>query len=145
MPLLLVVVGLMLVVTALRGTTADFGSRLSQDVSGGFLKWVAAIIVVGMLGYVPGLQTPSRYLLGLIVIAILISQGSGFLDQFVQQIENPPPPTQGQQPTVSQSSSAGSIFGGIIGGSGGGMGLGGGSGGSTLGTLGTVASIAAIA
>jgi hypothetical protein len=89
MPVLFLVAGLLLIVTAIRGTTGDFASRLQSDVSGGFLKWVAAIVVVGAIGYAPGLKEPSRYLLALVAIVILLSNGSGFISKFAQQIQNP--------------------------------------------------------
>jgi hypothetical protein len=103
MPLLFLLVGLILVVTAIRGTTGDFASHLSQDVDSGFVKWLAAIVVVGLIGYIPGLKEPSRYLMALVAVVIFLTSGSGFLDQFAQQIENPPAPTQGQQAGASTS------------------------------------------
>lgn len=94
MPFLIVLVGLILIVTAIRGTTSDFASDLSQDISSGFVKWLAAIVVIGALGYVPAFKTPSRYLLGLVALVIFLTSGSGFLAKFVQQIESPPTPKQ---------------------------------------------------
>lgn len=76
-------------VTVIRGTVGDFASQLSQDVSGGYLKWLAAILVIGALGYVDTLKEPSRYLLGLVALVILLTNGAGFVSMFAQQIQNP--------------------------------------------------------
>lgn len=96
MPFLIIIVGLILIVTAVRGTTGDLASNLSQDISSGFVRWLAAIVVIGAIGYVPALERPSRYLLALVAIVIMLTSGKGFLDQFVQQIENPPQPKAAQ-------------------------------------------------
>lgn len=105
MPLLFLVAGLILIVTAIRGTTSSFASRLSGDVSSaGFLKWLAAILVIGALGYAPPLKEPSRYLLALVALVILLTNGAGFISQFVQQLENPgtatPPAPAGGNPNL---------------------------------------------
>lgn len=89
MPLLFLIAGLILIVTVVRGTTGDFASTLADDVTSGYLKWLAAILAIGLLGYIPALEKPSRYLLGLVALVILLTNGSGFIQMFVQQIENP--------------------------------------------------------
>jgi hypothetical protein len=89
MPVLFLIAGLILIVTAIRGTTGDFARRFAGDVSGGFLKWLAAIVVIGAMGYVPALKEPSRYLLGLVAVVIILTKGGGFISAFVEQIENP--------------------------------------------------------
>lgn len=133
MPFLIVIVGLILIVSAIRGTTGDLATDLATDVSGGFLKWLAAVIAIGALGYVPGLKEPSRYLLALVALVILLTTGKGFLSQFVQQIENPPKAKSAQPaggssqlpaiPVSSSSNSSSSGGGSMLGDIGGGAGL----------------------
>lgn len=96
MPLLFLIVGLLLIVTAIRGTTGAFASRLWGDVSGSFLTWAAAILIIGGLGEIPTLKEPSRYLLALVVIVILLTKGKGFIPLFIQQIQNPGTATTAQ-------------------------------------------------
>lgn len=124
----------MLLVTAIRGTTADLATHLGQDLSGQFLVWVLAIVLIGAIGYAPPLRQISRLLLALVAVVIVLKNGSGFISQFVQQIENAPKaaapqPTGGsnQLPAIpvdsSSSSSSSSSGGGSSGGGIGGTGL----------------------
>lgn len=94
MPLLFLIIGLVLIDTVVHGTTFALARQLSTDINGGFLKWLAAIVVIGALGYAEPLKEPSRYLLALVFLVIMLTQGTGFISMFIQQIENP-----GQQPT----------------------------------------------
>lgn len=129
MPLLFLVAGLILIVTVVRGTTGQFYGALRDDISGGYLKWLAAILVIGILGYVKPLQEPSRYLLGLVALVILLTRGGGFISAFAQQISSPGTatptaqaggnpnlpaiPVQTQQSQQQQSGSSGSSGGGF--------------------------------
>ena len=98
MPVFFLVIGLLLIVTVVRGTTADFAKRLGQDVSGGYLKWLAAIIVIGALGFVPSLKLPSRYLLALVALVVMLRSGSGFISQLASQLSSPGTVTPTTQP-----------------------------------------------
>lgn len=147
MPLLFLVIGLILIVTVVRGTLGDFAANLKSDLTGGFLKWVAAIIVIGALGYAAPLKEPSRYLLALVALVIMLTNGTGFISKFAQQISNPgtspaPAPAGGNAnlPSIPVSSGSGSSS-SSGGGSGGGLlgGLMGGGGGSSGGGIGQTA------
>ena len=71
MPLLLLALGALLLIVAVRNTQAGLASALADDVPG-FLKWAAAIVALGALGFVPGLEKPSRYLLALVFLVIVL-------------------------------------------------------------------------
>lgn len=73
MAFLLILIGLILIVTAYRSTMGDLATALEQDVPG-FFVWGAAIGAVLALGYVPALRTPSRALLLLVGVVILLTQ-----------------------------------------------------------------------
>lgn len=97
MPFLLILIGLLLVVTAFRNTIGQFATHLDEDLTsknqGGasFIVWVAAIIGIGLLGYIPGLRGLSRGFLALIVIVVIIgTQGSIFQQAFDQLRQAPP-------------------------------------------------------
>lgn len=98
MPLLFLVVGLVLIVTVIRGTVGTFASQLKADASGGYLKWVAAIIIIGAMGYATPLKEPSRYLLALLALVVFITSGSGFIDAFVSELNNPGSPVRPTPP-----------------------------------------------
>jgi hypothetical protein len=110
MPFALLLVGALLIITAIRGTYGDLGSQLSSDLvgsgSGSFLVWVAAIAAVGALGYSQTLRTPSRMLLALIFLGILISN-KGFFVNLTKAVENPqasaPVPAADQPPALTGS------------------------------------------
>ena len=98
MPIFFLVIGLLLIVTVVRGTTIGFAKRLGQDISGGYLKWLAAIIVIGAVGFVPSMKSPSRYLLALIAVVVMLRSGSGFIAKLAEQISNPGVASSAQQP-----------------------------------------------
>ena len=72
MPFVLLIVGAILILTAYRNSYGDLATALETDVPG-FAKWALALAVVGGLGWVPGMQTISRWLLALVIVAIVLS------------------------------------------------------------------------
>lgn len=99
MPLFLLFVGAVFVVVALRGTYTQLGQQLQKDFtgSGNFLVWVGAIAVVGFAGYIKGIETPSRALLGLIIIAMFLAN-NGVFANFQQALAGASPSTAAQDP-----------------------------------------------
>jgi hypothetical protein len=81
MPFVILILGIILVVVAYQGTHAALLADLQQDLPG-FFKWALAISAVVALGYVPGLQKPSRYLLGLVMLVIFLMNYSNILNGF---------------------------------------------------------------
>ena len=96
MPFVLVLVGLLLIVTAIRGTQSNLWNLLYGDITGagtsgkGFLVWLAAILAIGFLGYYKPLQMPSRLLLGLVILGIFISN-QGVLTKMAGAFTSPLP------------------------------------------------------
>lgn len=99
MPYMLILVGLVLIITAIQNTYTALGQQLQKDFTGpqGFLVWILAIVAVGALGYVKGWEKFSRWFLALILIAIVLAQykrGGNLFGSFMAQIKNPwPSPT----------------------------------------------------
>lgn len=94
----LAVVALILIVTALRGSQADLGKALLAD-GPGYLKWAGAFVLIGLLGYLPGFQTPSRLLLTLVILAIALSN-QGAIANLAAVFTAPPAPST-VQPSAS--------------------------------------------
>lgn len=94
MPFLLLAVGAVLLASALQGTVSDLATQLKSDFSGSnsFLYWIAAIGIVGMIGYVPTLERPARAFLALVILAFLLANGGGFFAQLFATIQAPPQP-----------------------------------------------------
>jgi hypothetical protein len=83
MPLGFLILGAIVLVTALRNTHKQLGAMLAEDFSGtgSFVYWIAALAIVGGLGYVPSFQAPSRALIVLLLVVLLLSN-QGFFTQF---------------------------------------------------------------
>jgi hypothetical protein len=87
MPFVLIVVGVLILVSALHGTSGALFSTLKSDFTGSdnFLYWVIAILVVGSIGYVKKFQPLSAAFLTLLLIVLFIAN-KGFFAQFQQGI-----------------------------------------------------------
>jgi hypothetical protein len=86
MPFAFLIVGLVLVISAVRGTSSQLLTLLKGDFTGSnnFTAWMLAILLVGSLGYIKQIQPLSRAFLVLLVIVLLLSNG-GFFAKFEQQ------------------------------------------------------------
>lgn len=89
MPFVLVVAGLVIMISAVRGTEGELGHQLSSDMfgSGGYIYWGAAILAIGMIGYVPKLKGLSIAFLSLVLLSMILSN-SGFFAQMQSQLAN---------------------------------------------------------
>jgi len=95
MTALILLVGVILVVVAIHNTQGTLFGALATDVPA-FLVWGAAIVAVAAIGYVPGLKTPSRWLLALVLVVLVLHNYQAILAGF-----------QGAVPTASGGSSGG--------------------------------------
>jgi hypothetical protein len=91
MPIIAIIIGVMCLDLAFRGTEHQFAAQLGKDFGQGtqFWSWAAAIGVVGALGYVPSLSKVSNPLLALVITVLVVRRG-GFFDQIAALIEKPP-------------------------------------------------------
>lgn len=109
----LLLLGLLLIAVALKGTEHELGQRLQDDLLGadGFIAWIFAIMAIGALGYVPGLETASNYLLVLLMVVILVRNGGVWsqLQTALQQASAAgPAPSVAPQRTTADGSSGSS-------------------------------------
>lgn len=83
MPFALAIIGIVILVSAIRGTSGALFSTFKSDFtgSGNFLYWVIAILAVGSIGYIKKLQPLSSAFLALLLIVLFISN-KGFFSQF---------------------------------------------------------------
>ena len=83
MPFALLAIGLLLVIAAYNNTQTVLASQLKKDFSGntGFIYWIAAVLIIGVIGYIKPMQTVSRAFLALILVVIFLTN-SGFFAQF---------------------------------------------------------------
>lgn len=87
MPFLLLIVGIILIVAAYRGSVDSLFRLLVGDFTGpgSFLFWVAAILMIGSIGYIPGFRKLSITFLTLILV-VLFLRNRGVFDQLTAAI-----------------------------------------------------------
>ena len=81
MILVLIFIGVILIVAAIRDTQGDLFAVLSEDVPA-FGTWAAAIIVIGMIGFIPGFKPVSRGLLALVIVVLVVNNYDKILTGF---------------------------------------------------------------
>jgi len=81
MPVALVLIGALLIIVAFNNTMGQLAAELESDIPG-FFVWAIAIAAILGLGYVPGLKQPSRWLLGLVVLVIILVNYKAILSGF---------------------------------------------------------------
>lgn len=86
MPYVLLFFGVVLLVAGIRNTYGQLLTLIENDVSGGFLAWLAAVAVVGGLGYIPKLKALSVAFMTLLLLVLVLSNGGVFakLQGFLQ-------------------------------------------------------------
>jgi hypothetical protein len=72
MPFVILLIGAILIITAFNNSFSALATQLESDIPA-YFKWAAAIVAILGIGYIPGLRTPSRYLLGLVLLVILLT------------------------------------------------------------------------
>lgn len=110
MAFLFTIVGLLMIVTGVKGTYAQFGAQVASDFTGSqpFTYWVAAVLGVGAVGYVDALRTVSRLFLALILVAMVLHNG-GFFDKLTAALKAGPQAPQGSGAPASSGASATSL------------------------------------
>jgi hypothetical protein len=102
MPLLFIGTGLVMVLVGLNGDASKLYQLLAADFSGpgSFIYWVFAIIILGSLGYIKGLENFSKMFLILVLIVLFLDNG-GFFAQFQAYLKS----TQATPATATQAQS----------------------------------------
>lgn len=104
-----IIIGTILIVAAFNNTHGQLAQALEQDVPG-FFVWAIAIAAILGLGFIPGMAKPSRWLLALVVIVIVLSNYksivAGFSEFAASSGEAYPAPAE-PAATASSSSSTG--------------------------------------
>lgn len=97
------IVGILLLVSAVRNTQSQLFTLVKGDLTGSdnFLYWIVAILVIGALGYVKELKGFSTAFLVLIAVGIVLSN-KGFFASFQQQLSG----ASGQATNVGSGNTA---------------------------------------
>lgn len=81
MPFILILVAGLLIMAAWNNSAGALMTELETDVPG-FAKWFLAIAAVGALGWVPGVEKVSKWLLGLVLLTLVLSNWTNILAGF---------------------------------------------------------------
>ena len=86
MPFVLIIIGAVMVVSAVRDTSEDLVTLVKGDMTGqkSYLAWMISILVIGAIGYIPSMEKLSRYILVLVVIVLILSN-KGLFAKFNSQ------------------------------------------------------------
>lgn len=103
MPFILVLIGVVILVAALRNTHGDLGNALQADLPG-FTKWALAISIIGGMGFVPGIQQPSRWLLALVLFVLVLKNYVTLMAGLSNAFN--PPTAQAPSPTPAAAAAA---------------------------------------
>lgn len=118
MPLVLLLVAIGVVAIGVRGQSAEAGKLLASEFAGAnsFIPWFLAIMLVGVIGYWKPAKPFSDAFLGLIVLALLLAQGTGFFSRLNEAFTSATPSAKGSAAGAASGSQAGSMAGGALGG-----------------------------
>lgn len=126
MALAILFIGILLVASGIKGTEHELGAQLADDLTGtdGFLIWLGAIVLLGLISKIPGFETPSKYFLALVLVAVLLNNSS-LIANLQSALVNPL--QDGSAPSIpistGSSSSSGNGAGAATGGGSGGAGI----------------------
>lgn len=81
MPFILLLIAAMMIMAAYNNSVGCLMTEIEQDLPG-FVKWFVAIVAVGALGWIPGMEKISRMLLGLVLLVLVLSNYTNLLAGF---------------------------------------------------------------
>ena len=83
------IIGVVLIVAAIRNSQGALFAALGQDVPA-FVVWAAAIFALGAIGFIPNLRPVSRGLLALVLVVLVIRNYKQILSGFQNAWQHPP-------------------------------------------------------
>lgn len=90
MPFVLLAIGIIVFVSGVQGTQSDLWQLVKGDFTGknSFLVWIAAIAIVGGLGYIKGLRPLSVAFMTLLLVVLFLAN-RGVIAQLQAFVTNP--------------------------------------------------------
>lgn len=100
MAIAFLLIGLVSIIAAVRGTHAQFFALLKKDFTGpdNFVIWMAALFAIGAVGYYKPLRGISSAFLVLVILVMILAQQKNGSGGFFQQLDEQLKATQ-QTPT----------------------------------------------
>jgi hypothetical protein len=89
MPFGIIVVAIVLMIAAIRGSHNELITLVKGDFSGpnSFLPWIAALFLLYLISMYEPLAPVSNAFMTLVVVVLLLTSGRGFFDQFNKQLK----------------------------------------------------------
>ena len=89
MPFALAIIGIVFMVTAVKGSTGTLFGLIKDDFtgSGSYIYWVISILVIGSIGYIKKIQPVSDMFLALVLIVMFLAN-KGFFTTFMAAIKS---------------------------------------------------------
>lgn len=108
MPYVLILIALLAIASAVKGTYAELGAEIVTDFKGsagvpGYIYWVSSIVAVGAIGYYSPLQKFSRAFLVLILLGMVLAN-QGLFARLQSALQNPVEPSQPPAGTTTNAS-----------------------------------------
>jgi len=96
-----------MLIAAVKNTQGNLSALVKGDFTGqnNFIYWIAAIMIIGALGYVPKVKPFSVALLGLVILVLFLTKGNpaGVGGGFFAQLTKGLATTQTPQPNASST------------------------------------------
>jgi len=94
MPFALLIIGIVLLIAAVRGTHSDLFALVKGDFIGpnNFIFWTVSILIIGSVGYIPKLKPLSVAFLVVVILVLILTKGNptqatgGFFEKFTSAI-----------------------------------------------------------
>ncbi len=108
MPFIVIVIGIIIAVAAFNDSHGTLFAQLKQDIPG-YFKWAVAIAAILGLGFIPGFKVPSRYLIALVALVVILTNAKQVFAGFTQfaGATGPPTGTGATEPTSAYVQSGG--------------------------------------
>jgi len=92
MPVFLLIIGVLMMVLAVRGNTTYAINLVKADVLGtnGFVMWILAVIVLVSLGHIKSIRPVTDAFLGLVILVIIVysyKNNNSIFSDFVSQVK----------------------------------------------------------
>jgi hypothetical protein len=81
MPFIVITIGVLILVAAYNQAHGTLARELEQDIPG-YFKWAAAIAAILGLGFIPGMKIPSRWLIALVALVVVLTNYRNIFDGF---------------------------------------------------------------
>lgn len=121
MPFVIIIIGVMVLLSAIKGSYQAFGNQIAADLQGqstsattgkapvGYIYWVSSIVAIGLVGYYSPLQKFSRTFMLLILVGMVLAN-RGLFQQLSTALKAGPQQSAGStSASAAPSTATGSI------------------------------------